>query len=377
MKLQHTLLLACLSTAPLCAQQVESKAEVKQDAAAATASGEASATVTEELIGRRKTEARSTKPGRNAPPAQPSRPPPPGQPTKQQPVAYIGVLTRDVTPELRSQFSLPEGFGLMVEEIMPGSPAEQAGLKVHDILLKLDDQQLITMEQLMALVRARKKGEVVQLTRISGGKESQLPVTLGEHLMPERTQHGFGGWPQGGMPFLGGDPARGSMYGYQNQGKETQEQMERFQQEMREFQQRMQDWAKSDHSTPMPQVPRLNHQPLPRSGPAKRPQPPGDNRQELNITQSHAANHITRRDDSGEYSLKTEDGRTTFTARPNGGTEQSWPVNNDTERKAVPEAFRDKVRMMDGAGGGIRIEVRPGPGDKPDAPRPQGKNTSA
>lgn len=387
MKLQHTLLLACLSAAPLRAQQVESKTEVKKAAAVTTADGEAESTttVTTDANGVRKTETRSTKSGRNLPPGQPGKPQPPGQAPKQRPVAYIGVMTRDVTPELRSQFSLPEGFGLMVEEVMPGSPAEQTGLKKHDILLKLEDQQLITMEQLMALVRARKKGEVVSLTVISGGKENQVAVTLGEHLMPERTQQGLSGWPQGGNPFLGGDPTRGGMYGFQYPGRETPELMERFQQEMREFQQRMQDWAKGDRSAPMPQLPRLNHQPQSRSNPAKRPQPsaggtpPGGNRHELNITQSNAAAHITRRDDSGEYSLKIEDGKTTFTARPNGGTEQSWPVNNDAERKAVPDEFRDKLRMMDGAGNNIHIEVRPGTssGGKPGSPRPQAKSTSA
>ncbi|MFM2143199.1 MAG: hypothetical protein RLZZ476_1743, partial [Verrucomicrobiota bacterium] len=47
-------------------------------------------------------------------------------------VPYIGVLTREVPEELRTQFSLLDGFGLLVEEVMPDSPAQAAGLKTHD-----------------------------------------------------------------------------------------------------------------------------------------------------------------------------------------------------------------------------------------------------
>jgi hypothetical protein len=83
--------------------------------------------------------------------------------------------------------------------------------------------------------------------------------------------------------------------------------------------------------------------------------------------------NVTRRDDAGEYTIKREDGKTTFSVRPKGGKEQSWPVNTEEERKAVPEEFRDKLRMMDGA----RIEVRPegeGPSRAP-APSQSGNET--
>lgn len=393
MKLKHSFLIACLGAAPLCAQQVEQKVETSKAEKSESASGEAraSATASANNNGTVKTETRSSDSRSNRRQPQPNQPnqPPPGP--DQKPVAYIGVLTREVPSELRSQFTLPEGFGLMVDEVMPDSPAEQAGLKVHDLLLKFEDQQLVSMEQLMLLVRAKKKGDTVNLTVISGGKESQVSVTLGEKLMPvmqQRQQHGFSGWPQNGMPmFQGGD-----FRGFQNQGKELGEQMERFQQEMRAYQQRIQDWSKAGGNTPMPQPPMFNmpggHQPR---GNQPQPNPAGGNVQQFNFSESHTAANITRRDDSGEYTLKREDGKTTFIARPNNGQEQSWPVNDDTERKAVPEEFRDKLRMMDGANGNIRIEVHPGPngpqggpgapvppnGGNPPPPRAKGRATSA
>jgi len=385
MKLPHTLLIACLGAATLCAQQVDPKTEVKPAEKSASASGEASAsaTVTTNSNGNVKTETRTADSRSNRRPQQPNQPPPGAQ---QKPVAYIGVLTREVPPELRSQFSLPEGFGLLVEEVMPDSPAQHAGLKVYDLLVKFEDQQLVSMEQLMLLVRVKKKGDVVNLTVISGGKESQVPVTFGEKQMPvmqPHQQHGFSGWPQNGAPMFNGGDFRGSP----KQGNEMAEQMQRFQQEMREYQQRIQDWSKAGGTTPMPQMPMWKPQDTnPRREPSRQsPQSPHDgNVQRYNFSESHAAMNMNRRDDAGEYSIKREDDKTIFTVRPKDGKEQSWPVNNEEERKAVPEEFRDKLRMMDGVGNGIHIELRPGPGgegprggdNKPAPPRSQGRTTS-
>lgn len=375
MKLKYTFVLACLGATPLWAQQLVEKPEVRRSE---KASASESATTSSST---------AAKNGDFNPrkPQSTRRPGPPPPQEDQKPVAYIGVLTREVPPELQTQFSLPEGFGLMVDEVMPDSPAQSAGLKMHDILVKFDDQQLVNMEQLMALVRAKKKGDVVNLAVITHGKETTMPVTLGEHMVAanqHRVQYGFGGWPQGGMPFFNGE----AMGGAQNQGREFGEHMDRFQKEMREFQQRMQEWAKSSKQEPMPQPPIFNmpghpSQGRPRNDP-QQPTPPsnnsGGNTTQLNFSESHANANITRRDDSGEYTLTTEDGKSTFTARPNDGKEQSWPVNTDDERKAVPEPFRDKLRMMNGANGSIRIEVRPNPGhdDKTDAPRPKAKGVS-
>lgn len=402
MKLKHSFLIACLGAMPLCAQQAEQKIEVQKTEKTESASGGGNAsnsvTVTVDSNGVTKTETRTSdsQNGRRHPfnppgqPNQPNNPPPQAQ--NQKPVPYIGVMTREVSPELRAQFNLPEGFGLMVEEVMPDSPAEHAGLKVHDILVKFEDQQLVSMEQLMLLVRSKHKGDTVNLTVITGGKETQVPVVLGEHVMPSMPQHqqpNFGGgWPHGGRPFMNnGGFGGGDLRNLQNQSREFNEQMERFQREMREYQERIQDWARQGSQGIMPQPPMFN---VPGGGGGNQPQrggvghmnggvqmqplnPAGGNAQQFNFSESHAAANITRRDDSGEYTIKREDGKTTFIARPNNGQEQSWPINTDAERKAVPEEFRDKLRMMDGPNSNIRIQINPGPDNIPQ-PAPGGTN---
>ena len=298
------------------------------------------------------------------PPDAPKPPPPPesrpqnrGE-AEQKAVAYMGVLTREVPIELRSQFGLPEGFGLMVDEVMPDSPAKNAGIKTHDVLVKFADQQLVNMEQLLTLVRSKKKGDVVPLTVITGGKETQLSVTLAERMMPANESHhkprGFPGMPPQMQHFFGGG------------GQDMREQMEQVQRQMREYQERMQDWGRGGREGPMPnsQPPRRDgeqHEGDRRGGPGPRD---GEKRSETRV-EAHSAANILRRDDSGEYQLKNEDGKRTFIARPKEGEEQSWPVNTDAERQAVPEKFREKLRLFDNVRQDFQFERREGGPPRP------------
>lgn len=394
MKVPHTLLIACLGAAPMYAQQADIKVEIQKSVTTADNAKGNGAVKTDDQPSTPQAGQHHSHHGNG------NRMPEP----EKKPVAYIGLLTREVPAELRAQFALAEGFGLLVEEVLADSPAKAAGLKEYDVLVKLDDQQLVNMEQFMALVRAKKKGDAVQLTVITGGKETKVPITLGGHLVAahaERHEHHGNphAWQPHGVPgtpgFNGEMFHGGRSHGFQNPG-EVKEHVERYQKELREYQERMHEWAKGGHNGPMPQPPVIKPgimQQLP-GGDGQRkhePQtgisiPPGTDLSRFQFSQSSASANVTRSDDSGEYSVKNEDGKKTFTARPKNGPEKSWPVNTDAERQAVPQEFQDKLRMMDGANSGIRIEINPGvvipgapvPNNTPDgAPPVKGKTTSA
>jgi membrane-associated protease RseP (regulator of RpoE activity) len=96
-------------------------------------------------------------------------------------VSWLGVNTDTVSEELRSQLSLDPGVGLTVHGVTPESPAAKAGLQVHDVLTRLDDQLLMSPDQLRNLVVARKPGTAVKLTYLRKGKQAQTTATLGEH----------------------------------------------------------------------------------------------------------------------------------------------------------------------------------------------------
>ena len=65
-----------------------------------------------------------------------------------------GVTVAHVPPLLRGHIQLPPEVGLVVRSVTAGSPAERAGLLVHDVLVSLDGRPLKLPEDLPALVAA-------------------------------------------------------------------------------------------------------------------------------------------------------------------------------------------------------------------------------
>lgn len=65
-------------------------------------------------------------------------------------------------------------------------------LKLHDILLKLDEQVLIESRQLSVRLRMRKENEEIALTYLRGGKQATAKVKLGLQEVPKLAMRGSG-----------------------------------------------------------------------------------------------------------------------------------------------------------------------------------------
>jgi membrane-associated protease RseP (regulator of RpoE activity) len=96
---------------------------------------------------------------------------------------YLGVSIEPLHPAFAVH--MPGTFakeqGLLVVEVMPGSPAAQAGIKADDVLMIYGDQKLKSPEQLAKLVREDKSGRQVKFTIVREGKPQEVNVTIGEH----------------------------------------------------------------------------------------------------------------------------------------------------------------------------------------------------
>ena len=99
---------------------------------------------------------------------------------------YLGVVTTEVAPALAAQLGLPEGFGLVVDEVIPDSPAARAGVQRFDVLKQLNDQHLIDPNQLATLVRSFGKDADVSVTILRKGDVQRLSIKIGERMLPER-----------------------------------------------------------------------------------------------------------------------------------------------------------------------------------------------
>src|SRR5438270_532640 len=141
--------------------------------------------------------------------AQPNPPPPPppaGTPPngpigpgndrdrheKKVPVTYLGVETSDVPRVVSEQLGLAKGFGLVVDYVVPDSPAAVAGVQQNDIIKMLNDQILTEPDQLSKLVRSYSEGTTVTLTVLRKGKEEKIGVKLSKKEVPQEREFGPG-----------------------------------------------------------------------------------------------------------------------------------------------------------------------------------------
>lgn len=100
---------------------------------------------------------------------------------------YLGVSIDRLPDALRAQLAdtIPQQQGVLVTQVMQGSPADQAGIEPFDILLRYNDQKLFSPEQLTRLVGSDTSGKPVKLTIVRAGDVSTVDVTLGENQAPE------------------------------------------------------------------------------------------------------------------------------------------------------------------------------------------------
>ena len=113
------------------------------------------------------------------------------EPVRTGPVVFLGVSASPSPRELSAHLPIPRDTGLVVEGIVPDSPAAKAGLEENDVLTKLDDQILIHPRQLSVLVANGKEGDSVKVFFIRKGESKEADVVLGmrENKGPGQAAH--------------------------------------------------------------------------------------------------------------------------------------------------------------------------------------------
>jgi hypothetical protein len=96
--------------------------------------------------------------------------------------AELGIGVSALPPVLTSHLPavIGQGRGILISEVTEGSPAEKSGLKKNDVLVRYDDQDLYSPEQLVKRVRNDVPGKQVELGYVRAGKLQSVKVTLGE-----------------------------------------------------------------------------------------------------------------------------------------------------------------------------------------------------
>ena len=110
---------------------------------------------------------------------------------------FLGVSVEEISKENMSRYGMREVRGVGVTQVVKDSPAEKAGLKKDDVILRFEGESVTSARKLTRLVGEASADQTVRLTISRGGSEQELSATLAKH---DGMQNVFGGaMPSGGF----------------------------------------------------------------------------------------------------------------------------------------------------------------------------------
>jgi len=174
-----------------------------------------------------------------APPAPPSAPAPPSDlfsVTAQGPEfslffaggSFLGVHAEDITKENMARYNMREVRGVGVTEVVKDSPAEKAGLRKDDVILRLEGDTVTSVRKLTRLVSEVAPDQTVRIAISRGGGEQEISATIAKRDNAHNAFHKFEGF-EGLKKLEGLDklkefsrafPEGGSVWKWEGKGKD-------------------------------------------------------------------------------------------------------------------------------------------------------------
>ena len=93
---------------------------------------------------------------------------------------WLGVSLQPITPDLAKALGASGDKGTVIARVLPGSPAEKAGLASNDLILRFGDVAVEDLQHLQRLVLDAPVDRPVTLRIVRNGKETSVTVTIAE-----------------------------------------------------------------------------------------------------------------------------------------------------------------------------------------------------
>lgn len=93
---------------------------------------------------------------------------------------YLGISPKDITKDLAEAMELESTSGVIVERVQAGTPAEEAGLKVGDVIIKYNDVRVEDAQQFRDAVAATSPSQKIKLDVLRKGKILTIQAKLKE-----------------------------------------------------------------------------------------------------------------------------------------------------------------------------------------------------
>jgi len=98
---------------------------------------------------------------------------------------YLGIVPQEITADLAAGIGLKDQKGVLVAKVQEGTPAEQAGLQLGDVILGFDGHDITSVTQFRQVVADAKVGAAVKIVLLRDKKQRTITATLAE--MPDET----------------------------------------------------------------------------------------------------------------------------------------------------------------------------------------------
>jgi serine protease Do len=93
--------------------------------------------------------------------------------------AWLGITAHHVDMRMAYHFRLPDTCGVFVTDVTRGSPAEESGIRMGDVILKMGSKMLGGVPDLLAGLSGMKAGEKIDVEVRRNGRTEKRQVTLG------------------------------------------------------------------------------------------------------------------------------------------------------------------------------------------------------
>jgi serine protease Do len=92
----------------------------------------------------------------------------------------IGLDVQPITPDLAAALGLPRDFGIMVSDVLPDGPADQAGLKIQDVIVTVDGAPVTSTPLLMHDLLLHRAGDHMKMEVLRGSQRVPLDIEVTE-----------------------------------------------------------------------------------------------------------------------------------------------------------------------------------------------------
>ena len=101
---------------------------------------------------------------------------------------YLGVDITTLTPALRQQYGFTPTAGVVVLDVLSGSPADKAGLAQGDVIVDVNGTAVTSAAGLQSMIQKDKSGQNIQITFYRGDLTHTVTVTLGSQAEEQQQE---------------------------------------------------------------------------------------------------------------------------------------------------------------------------------------------